>query len=733
MNSEEFEKPVEFQDYFKQIWKRKRIVIVLALGVLGVSLWHTLRTEPLYEAEATMQLVAPSAPGRLLDPLALTASNILGLSEIEIIKSRFVAERAAVKAQRHYELLPLPPGLSLQVSHVEVGSNSIPGVYTITFIDATSYRVVNPQGRFVGVGRTGQPFGTEGASFTISSAGAKSGDSVRILLHPLRSVAEALQAKFSVVPIKNTNLVTLSARANDPQEAARVANAFADSYAEFTREQKVRHLSNMRGFLEKQIDVFRKDILDMKQALAQKALQKTGPESVMEYVIRMPEAPGYASRLTSPKQTLVQRLFDLELTRATLLYQYGPDHNVIRRIDSEIGDLRNRLVKQFKGEKQNIPVHDLAIELQLKLSTYNSMIQKQYEVQLAEIGESPSVGVIDRALPPEFPIEPSVTKNLLIGSALGLSLGVALALFLGYLDQSVKDVKDLEDRVGLPAFGVIPEILGESRGIKRWLSRERRDDLPDLRRCLVGFDGVGSRTVEAYRSLRTNIQFAIPEAPTRAFLITSPGPGEGKSLTVANLAISMSQMERRVLLVDADLRRPVQEKYFALPRDTGLTNLLAKNLSWRDVIRPVHTAADRKIDVISGGPLPPNPAELLSGQTFGVFLEEAKQEYDVVLIDSPPVLIYTDACVLAPLVNGVFLVVRAGVTDPEAILRAQSLLGAVNGKVVGAILNAVPHDDGFGYYRYYDYHYADDERSDGEGWRRLRRATRRILSHIRKI
>jgi capsular exopolysaccharide synthesis family protein len=230
------------------------------------------------------------------------------------------------------------------------------------------------------------------------------------------------------------------------------------------------------------------------------------------------------------------------------------------------------------------------------------------------------------------------------------------------------------------------------------------------------------------------MEFAIPEAPARAFLFTSAGPGEGKSLTVANLAIAMSQMGRRVLVIDADLRNSTQHKLFELAGQPGLTEVLTKKFSWRDARA---STGVENLDVIPCRQVPPNPAELLGGQAMRGLLEEAKLEYDVVLVDSPPVLLFTDACVLAPLVNGVLLVVRASVGTPEAIARGQALLQGVRGKVVGAILNAIP-SEGIPHYGFYGYHryYSPDDTEETKlltNWEKIKDLARDILSRARRI
>jgi capsular exopolysaccharide synthesis family protein len=191
-------------------------------------------------------------------------------------------------------------------------------------------------------------------------------------------------------------------------------------------------------------------------------------------------------------------------------------------------------------------------------------------------------------------------------------------------------------------------------------------------------------------------------------------------------------MEKRVLVIDADLRKPVQHKLFGVETEVGLSDVLARNVPWSQAV--ITRDAVKNLDLIPSGKLPPNPAELLGGEAMRALLAQVQQHYDLVLLDSPPTLIVADACVLASLVQGVFLVVRAGVTTPEAIARVQSVLSTVNAKLLGTILNAIPSSNGIGPYGmgyYHSNYYHSQDQSDKSG--RLKQATQHILSEAQKL
>ncbi|NPV27277.1 MAG: CpsD/CapB family tyrosine-protein kinase [Firmicutes bacterium] len=208
-----------------------------------------------------------------------------------------------------------------------------------------------------------------------------------------------------------------------------------------------------------------------------------------------------------------------------------------------------------------------------------------------------------------------------------------------------------------------------------------------------------SPVAEAYRTLRTNITFSALDKPFRTLMVTSAGPEEGKSTTLANLAIAMAQAGSRILVVDCDLRKPLQHKIFSLSNRQGVTNLLVENLDAEQVIQ---SSVVPNLDVLTSGPIPPNPSELLGSKRMQSLLPRLVERYDCVLLDTPPAVAVTDAAVLAPHVDGVILVIRAGVAKIEMLKEAKSLLDNANARIIGTVLNGVKYDgDDYQYYYYY--------------------------------
>lgn len=216
---------------------------------------------------------------------------------------------------------------------------------------------------------------------------------------------------------------------------------------------------------------------------------------------------------------------------------------------------------------------------------------------------------------------------------------------------------------------------------------------------LINSRDIKSPIVEAYKTLRTNIQFSMPDGGPKTILVTSGTPGEGKSTTSCNLAITMAQSNKRVLLLDGDLRKSVLHRIFGISNLQGLTNILTENADYRKVLK---SDVMDNLDIITGGPTPPNPSELLASKRMKAFIESVKMEYDIIILDTPPILAVTDSAILSPLVDGVVLVVGHGQATFEDAAQAKALLERVNAKILGVILNRIPVSQTGGHYYYYE-------------------------------
>lgn len=378
------------------------------------------------------------------------------------------------------------------------------------------------------------------------------------------------------------------------------------------------------------------------------------------------------------RETLLRRAFEEQQRQAERVAERSVQYNILKR------------------------------EVETNKELYEGLLQRLKEAGLSAGLKASHVRVVDPAQPPEKPARPNLVVNLLLGLALGLGLGIGAVFLQEHFDNSLKSSEDVERFLQLPVLALVPS-LDSVNGTNVYRGRPRRRlSAGSLRRpggpawhLAIG-NGKGlSKLVEAFRSLRTSVLLSTPEQAPRLLLISSAQPGEGKTTVAINLALSLVQLSQRVLLVDADLRRPCIHKALALGGQGGLVRYLAGQQGWEEIVEPAPVSG---LDLILCGPVPPNPAELLSSERMRVLLRQALERYHFVLLDSPPLLNVADARILAALVEGVVLVVQGGTTPRGLAQRAYEHASAVGGNVIGAVLNNLDvRADDYYYNRYYPY------------------------------
>ncbi|MDQ6927036.1 MAG: polysaccharide biosynthesis tyrosine autokinase [Actinomycetota bacterium] len=317
--------------------------------------------------------------------------------------------------------------------------------------------------------------------------------------------------------------------------------------------------------------------------------------------------------------------------------------------------------------------------------------QKLDQLQVDQAIKSGGAQLVTPATVPTSPVRPQPLRNAAIALVLGLVLGIGLVFLLEYLDDSVKGKDDLERAAGgLPVLGVIPLV--------EWKDRERPQ--------VVSLTDPRSPASEAYRTLRTSIQFMSLERPVRTMQITSPSAEEGKSTTIANLGVAIARAGQRVVILDCDLRRPRMHEFFGLDKSVGFTSVLLGKVPLSAALQPVPNQS--RLSILASGPPPPNPSELLSSSRTVEVLTSLQAEADIVLIDCPPLLPVTDALVVSGRVDATLVVCVAGSTSRKEATRAIELLRQVDAPLVGTVLNGVTADDAYDYGYSYRYYTPDD-------------------------
>lgn len=398
---------------------------------------------------------------------------------------------------------------------------------------------------------------------------------------------------------------------------------------------------------------------------------------------------------TSPEQ-------DEQSRQAFIGQQLDELEQSITKTRNEIADKQDELAS-VSSARQIAEVENEIAALQAKLTT----LQSNYADLLSNTrsGAINTLSVIEPAMLPTAPVGPHMAITVLVAGVIGFIVSAGAAYLIEYLDDSVGSVEDVRRAAGLPTLAGIARISEDPKGSR-----------------LVALTQPRSPTSEAYRVLRTGIQFSSIDSPERATLmITSANPSEGKSLTVANLAIVIAQAGHNVLIVDADLRRPVQHKLFGASKARGLTSALLQmsrasneSESLDALRRSIQKSSVPRLHVLSSGPSPPNPSELLGSAKMELMQKILSKFYDFLIIDSPPVLAVTDAMVLSRLTDGVLLVSDAGRTRRGALKQAAEQLQGGNAHVIGVVLNRLSSRSD-GYYTYYTYrstYYLDETSAD---------------------
>ncbi|NJM53059.1 MAG: polysaccharide biosynthesis tyrosine autokinase [Blastocatellia bacterium] len=358
----------------------------------------------------------------------------------------------------------------------------------------------------------------------------------------------------------------------------------------------------------------------------------------------------------------------------------------------------------------------LTNEIETNRTLLNTYIQKQKEIELSNnIERSDNMNVSTQAVKPDAPIGPMRNRNIFIAFLLTFAVGIGLAFLLDYLDDSVKSSDDIGKHLGLPTLALIPHqsVLDKKRKGSSLQSINGNGAGPSST-ALMSIENSRSAMAEAYRHLRTSLLFSSAGKPPQTILVTSSQPSEGKTTTAINTAVTLAQAGADVVIIDCDLRRPRLHSHFGMDNNTGLTNYLSGERNLEALLKPY--PAFPRLKVITSGPIPPNPAELLSSQDMKDLLRELKGKFKHIIVDSPPAISFTDAAILSTQVDGVVLVAMSGKSSIQLIKRFKQRLNAIGARLYGVVLNGIKPDSyEYGYYGYgYEYGYtyeADDDDS----------------------
>lgn len=561
----------------------------------------------------------------------------------------------------------------------------------------------------------------------------------------------------------HTNILGLSCTARNPQLAANICNTLIDNYVQHNFSDNYAATQEVAGWLQKQLgdlknrlEASQERMLNVQRDIGLVGIDQTQSIMLSRLVDLSHDVTGAeSSRLVAQAKlitlqsaspdvlptlsgdtillNLAQRQNDLQAQYASMSQKYGAQsqqmlqlkaemnqvsksikaeqENVVDRAQQELkaateneNSLRNRLSQEtnaaYQGNSKAVEYTLARREYEANRTLYDGLQQRLQEAGIIAGLHSTDIRRIDPADAPDFPSSPRKSLNLAAGFAGGLGIGLILALLLEAFDTNVKSIADIEDRLGLPMLGVVPQVDAKQLSPETFIS-DATSSLP----------GAWSRLAESYRSLRTTIMLSRAGTPPQVILISSAKPSEGKTSISTLESVIFALNGSRVLLIDSDLRRPSVHLKFRIANKVGLTSVLTGKASLAEAI--VTIPAIPSLKILPAGPIAPMPAELLGSLQMQQLIEEVRPSYDFILIDTPPVLTVTDAAVLVSLSDGVVLVLRYGQSSRNVVARASEILLRSGAHLLGVVLNQVDLQSAE-YAEYYGRAYNDYYQSRGD-------------------
>ncbi|MCX5853873.1 MAG: polysaccharide biosynthesis tyrosine autokinase [Deltaproteobacteria bacterium] len=589
------------------------------------------------------------------------------------------------------------------------------------------------------------------------------------LVEPYSPLVDPFIKQVKVSPIRNSRLVDLSFEAKDPVLAAKIANTVARAYIHLSLQTKLKATSDAVNWLNQQVEQEKKKVEQAEQALLKYKQQQgivtdfsSNVETItaqklaelnkqvvdatsrrVEAETRFRQAKNLEHNLDSmgsiPEvlqnlliQDIKKQEVELHKRLSEFSKRYGANHPQIIALNNELKTLNGRkmgeiqrvvnalqneyrvaLAKeqslkgalgQQKGEtlsmnEKAIDYNVLKREAETSREMFDVLIKRFKETSMTEDIRTGNIRIVDPAEIPKSPVKPKKTQNILLAIVVGLSMGVGLAFFLEYIDSTIKLPDEVSHLLKVPYLGPVPALASEAEAEGKEAEKKPEDDL-------ISHFSPKSTASESYRGIRTALLLSSADRPPQVILVCSSAPREGKTITSANIAITMAQAGGKILVLDCDMRRPKLHKLFGTDRDKGMSNILAGFCGMDEAV--VHTHIPN-VDIIPSGPIPPNPSEILSSHHMKELIEQARTRYERIIIDSPPITAVTDAVILSSFADGVVIVIRAGETHREIIRNGIAQLKAVNAHILGAVLNGVEMGrDSYYYYQYYYYYYGED-------------------------
>lgn len=761
--NEQFEsQEFSLREISRILLNRRWMIVLITAGVFLVATVLTFLQQPIYRASATIQVEGPAGAQTIFNSFDRQMFNVQQynsvLTEMQIIKSRSIAEEVVRRLRLNFELLRADKGLKPELHDAFTLPEAYNKDYLITILDETGRYRVNEtlSGALIGEGTVGQTFSSDTIYFNLDLENPKPGGKIEMRFFDPQVATKGLLDSSGTEEVgENTNLFRISVFNPDPKMAREIVNTLTEVYLERNIKRKSQEASQTLDFINTQLDVIKSGLEVSETEIDRFKTEEGIVELTQETSLIIDSIAGYEAQRSALQlkrnqinslerriansndseslifsssavedevlSNLVRKFTDLQLEKQQALATYTESHPDVVRLNAQIIDLKGQILSAISNARQatdsmisglddligrlderirRLPQAERQLARLVRTSRVNEeiytfLLKKHEEARIVKAATVANIRVIDPGIIPGRPVKPDIKMNMLAGLLIGLLLGIMVAIGTEYLDDTVKSIEQIESDAGLSVFGTIPQVNSLIKG-GSGLNGHRAASL------ITNFDS-HSPYSEAYRALRTNTQFLGLENPFKVLLFTSALQQEGKSTTSSNLAITTANMGTKTLLIDCDLRRPSLHKLFESQQEQGLTNVVMGAIDWEEAVQDTGV---ENLDIITSGPMPPNPSELLASGRMRGLIDKFRAKYEMVIIDSPPVIAVTDAAILSTMVDGAYIVVEAGKTPMGAVMRTKSILENVQGNVCGVVLNNISADHGsyYGYYHYYHYY-----------------------------
>ncbi len=679
-----------------KLWAGRWLMTLFVLLGIFMGLFMFATTAKVYQADALLQLESQGGQLGLPKELSsLTGNSSKTETEVEIISSRLVLGQAMATlhldwhaepilmpligvAVQRYDL-PLPKiwpfttyarqSESITLDLLQVGPDWIGKELELTITGENSYDVWTPDGEVLS-GTLGQTLSRPEKNFALRVARLTGSVGRKFTLEQrseLKTIEDIRNALTVTEQGRNSGILQLRYTSNDEQNAQRVLNAISEAYVQQNVARGVANADSGLEFLDKQLPIAEKQVRDAEDAL-----------NVYRRKYQVVDLSFESQAMLTQVEKINADLQQLQSQEDELKRRYTPNHPVYQQLLNNRARLKAQLEKLGK-EADGLPetqrnILNLTHEVELAQEAYTQLQSRAQEVRVMRASDIGSVRIIDLAQTAERPVAPRGSVLLVVWTFLGGVAGAAAVLIRDALRRGVQSSEEIET-LGLPVLATINYVAAADSS-----AGKSTDSQP-----IIALTDPGNLAVEAFRSLRTSLHFSTLDAKNNTMVITSSAPGGGKSFTSANLAVVMAQSGQKICLIDADLRRGHLRKFFGVKKGTpGLSEYLAEEKALDEVLLPGPIDG---LSYINNGRHPPNPADLLTRQRMQDLLATLGQQFDLVIMDTPPVLAVTDPVILGRLSGSILLVARHCVTQLGEIEASRGILETAGLKVIGTVLN----------------------------------------------